>query len=133
MTQDDAITAMFNHVIAATPIGVITVWEDVPASTPDSKWIRPRIQHAVRNQQSLSNHSGQRMFQANGVLSIDCFALAGDGLRAVRLLSDGFVRSLEAIRGSDVWYRNIRAIEQGKDGAFTRVLVLADFEYTDSH
>lgn len=133
MTQDDAISVMFGHVIAATPTGVVIVWEDVPSAMPQDKWIQPTIKHVVRQQSSLSNGGGQRMFQSNGILAIRCHCLAGDGLKAVRELSNTFVKSLEAIRGSDVWYRNIRAMEQGKDGAFTQVLVLADFEYTETH
>lgn len=133
MTSQEAVDDMMRHVVAATPAGIVLVWEDVPSDMPTTAWVRPTVKHSSRAQGSLANHGGRRMFDATGLLSVQCFTLVGDGLSSARNLSDTYVRYLEGVRNSPIWYRNIRALEIGKDGAFSQVLVLADFEYTDTH
>ena len=132
MTPIEAKDAMFAVVLALTPVGVITVWPDKPDTIPvGEKWVRPIIRHADSKQTSLATSNGTRRFTRYGVLAVDCYAPVGDGNVEVDTLAHAFVKGLEMLQSSPIWYRNIRFIEIGKEGSSSRVTVMADFQYDE--
>lgn len=133
MTSAEALDIMFGHVQSLTPEALIVVWPDKPDTIPvGEKWIRPIVRTAYSRQTSLSNSNGIRKFTRTGVLSIDCYAPVGDGNVEVNNLANIYQVGLEKLQSSPIWYRNIRSIENGKEGSSSRVSVMADFEY-DAH
>ncbi len=134
MKMHEAKDAMFGHVEGLRPVDCDVVWPDKPGNIPpNSNWIRPTIRHADGRQGSLAGEDGQRRWSRKGVLIVQCFAPVGDGEYGAEVLAQTFVDGFERIRNSPIWYRNIRAIEAGKDGASVQVNVMADFEYDDFH
>ncbi len=134
MTREEAKDIMLGHVKAALPIGVVALWPDTPQSIPSGEsWVRPTIRHAGGGQASLAGAMGARKFRHYGVLIVQCFTPVGDGMKSSDSLVQSFLTYFEAINSSPVWYRNIRAIEIGKDGAAEQVNFMAEFQYDNIH
>jgi hypothetical protein len=134
MNREEALDIIMGHVMAALPSGTLALWPDTPQSIPSGEpWVRPVIRHATGGQTSLSDQSGQRRFTHAGVLIVQLFTPVGDGMSASNTLTQAFLTYFETIRSSPVWYRNIRAMEIGKDGAAEQVNFMADFQYDNIH
>jgi hypothetical protein len=134
MTRDEAYDMIMGHVAAALPPGIPALWPDTPQSIPaGAQWVRPVIRHATGGQASLGNAMGARRFNHGGVLIVQLFTPVGDGMTDANTLAQAFLTYFEAVRSSQVWYRNIRAMEIGKDGAAEQVNFLADFSYDHIH
>lgn len=134
MNRQDAVDTMLGHVRDAIPPGCMAMWPDTPSTIPENmEWIRPSVQHAGGGQVSLAGEAGQRKFARTGLLIIQCFSPIGDGHTAADTLVNGILEYFEAIRNSPIWYRNIRAIEIGKEGSTVQVNVIADFNYEHIH
>lgn len=132
MTPIEAKDVMFDQVNVLTPVGVVLVWPDKPDSIPvGEKWVRPTVKHAHSMQSTLATSNGTRRFTRFGVLAIECYAPVGDGNVEVDSLMHVYVKGLEMLRSSPVWYRNIRFTENGKEGSSSRVTVMADFQYDE--
>ena len=111
----------------------VAVYPDVPGSVPPQDavlWARVNIKHAVGRQGSLTGGLGTTVWERRGTLWIEVYAPVGDGLKAGRDAAQEIVNAYQAER-SGIWYRNIRMVEMGTDGAFERFDVKADFEYRD--
>ena len=133
-TRTEATDIMMGHVRAMLPLGVAVVWPMTPAIVPENTlWIRPSIQHVGGGQASLSGAIGTRRFDRYGMLTIQCFSPVGDGNTDADDLAGSLLNSFESIRNSQVWYRNIRAIEIGKEGSTVQVNLIADFSYEEIH
>ena len=133
-TRTEATDIMMGHVRAMLPLGVAVVWPMTPAIVPENTlWIRPSIQHVGGGQASLSGAIGTRRFDRYGMLTIQCFSPVGDGNTDADDLAGSLLNSFEGIRNSQVWYRNIRAIEIGKEGSTVQVNLIADFSYEEIH
>lgn len=134
MNRLSAVDEMMGLVASALPVNCIAVYPNTPSEIPTATdWIRPTVRHSDGGQISLAGENGARRFIRKGVLVIQCFSPVGDGNKGIDTLVDNFVTKLEAVRNSQVWYRNIRAIEVGKDGSSMQVNVMADFEYENVH
>lgn len=133
MNREEAKDIMMSHVAAALP-GVVILWPDIPQQIPTGEqWVRPVIRHATGGQASLANQNGIRMFRHAGVLMIQCFTPVGDGTLSSDKLVQALLDYFETNRLSPIWYRNIRAMEIGKDGAAEQVNFLAEFQYDNIH
>lgn len=133
MIRSEARDAINAHIAAALP-GVAILWPDTPQSIPSGQeWVRPTIRHAYGGQASLADANGKRKFKHAGVLIIQCFTPVGDGLVDSDVLVQKLLDYFETIRSSPIWYRNIRAMEVGKDGAAEQVNFMADFQYDNIH
>lgn len=108
------------------------IYPDVPGGPPTTAVIYARvsIKTAIGRQGSLTGGNGTTIWDRLGTLWIEVRAPVGDGLVAAYSAAQELVNAYQAAQGS-VWYRNIRMVEVGEDGAFQRVDVKADFEYTD--
>lgn len=133
-TRQEAKDIMFGHLQAATPTGVVILWPDTPQDIPvGQRWLRPVVRHATGGQMSLSNESGSRKFTHAGVLIVQVAAPVGDGTSKLDELVQTLQTYFETIGSSQVWYRNIRALEIGKDGSAEIVNFMADFSYDIHH
>lgn len=134
MDRKDAKDIIMADVLAALPMGTVAVWPDTPQVVPpDGQWVRPLIRHATGGQSSLGDQLGQRRFTHAGLLTVQLFTPVGDGQTDSDILTQAFITYFETKRSSQVWYRNIRAQEIGKDGAAEQVNFMADFEYDNIH
>jgi hypothetical protein len=106
-----------------------------PGKTPLSKgnkpWARAMVRHATGRQRSMGN-AGNRLFQRNGVVTLQIFVPAGkQGLvvadRLGRIVVDAFEG--EETSAGNVWFRNTTYREVGVDGAWFQVNVTSEFEY----
>lgn len=129
MTADEArdeVYAIFKAVSDTT--GLEVAYDDSPARDNSDGWARVTLRHATGRQSSLSGAMGTRRFTRTGTLWVQVFAPVGDGNATALSLAETVVNAYQAASGT-VWYRNVRMREQGSDGAFARVDVLADFTY----
>lgn len=125
----DAMMAVFKTVWGVRP----AVYPDVPGSvTPTDTvlWARIKIKHATGRQGSLTGGLGTTCWERTGFVWIEVYSPVGDGLNTGRDAAQEFVNAYQDQR-SGIWYRNIRMVEMGTDGAFERFDVKADFEYRD--
>jgi hypothetical protein len=134
VTTDEARDIMLGLIQeVATAQEVPLTFTDVPAKVPSANtvWGRVVLRHGTGGQGSLTGGLGVTLYDAGGVLWLQLFAPIGDGSTAGYQKSQYFLNALRTYRGS-VWFRNMRVMERGKEGAFERIDVISDFEYTDS-
>jgi hypothetical protein len=132
LTFTEARDAMSRHAMDALPDGFIISFPDKPFDVPTSPWARLSIRRAGRSQRGFSDN--EKKYVSFGIFSLEIFTRPGDGLTQNDALSDAAVVYLESLAGSSpIAYRNIRAVDIGADGGFTKVNIYADFEYEDHH
>lgn len=101
---------------------------EVPAGKP---WLRVGVRHSDGTQVSLGSVNGKRRQEVSGLVFVQVFTPAGDGLKQ----SDEIVEVvLDAYRTggatpSGVQFRSARFAEIGKDGAWHQTNCLVDFLY----
>jgi hypothetical protein len=115
------------------PVGYEGV--ETAASQPSTApFARIVIRHVGGRQATLSNQDGQRTFEKTGIIGVQIFAplVAGLGLTVVEALAKVAKSAFEGrATPSGVWFRNVRAVEVGPDGAMFQINVWADFEYDE--
>lgn len=126
----DAILGRFKSLWDTT--GHAVVWDDVTAQPPvaDSPWARAIIKHADAGQGSLAGATGATMWDRSGVFYVQIFTPSGDGASVGRTLAQILTDDFQSAKGN-IWYRNARMREKGRDGAWFMTLFSVDFEYTD--
>lgn len=132
MTFDEAVDTMM-AVFKTVWDPRVAVYPDVPGSVPPQDavlWARAKIKHVTGRQGSLTGGLGTTVWERTGFIWIEVYSPVGDGLKAGRDAAQEIVNAYQAER-SGIWYRNIRMVEMGTDGAFERFDVKADFEYRD--
>lgn len=133
MTPDlarDEMLAVFKAAWDST--GYAAAYPDVPAEPPAAApWARPTVQHATGGQATLSGANGARRWTNRGILTVQVFAPAGDGMKTAYDLAQRVLVAFRQARGV-VWYRNHRLREAGTSGAFSQVNVLVDFTYDET-
>lgn len=136
MTPDQARDAMLKVFrdawLLAGQTDAQATYSDVPAalSTSEQVWARVTVRHATGRQSSLTGGLGTKRYTNRGTLWVQVFAPMGDGSTAGYGATQTVVG---AFRDADigVLFRNVRFSEAGKDGAFERFDVKADFEYDE--
>lgn len=132
MTITQARELMQTHGVSALPNGFAIAFPDVQFTLPTvDPWARITIKLAGRSQRGLGD--GKKKYVAFGVFCIEIFTVQGDGLTASDGLADAAVLKLESLPSSLITYRNIRAVDIGPDGGFTKTNIYAEFEYEDHH
>lgn len=105
------------------------VYDDVPApQTPTPAWARATIRHALRRQSSLTGAFDTIKYESKGIVTVEVYAPLGDGAKLAYALAENVVHAYEDAH-LDVWFRNVRAVEIGSDGAFYQVNAIAEFNY----
>ena len=113
------------------PTGHEMFWESVreQRETDNTPWASTMLRHAGGSQITFGKPA---QFERNGLLTVGVRAQVGKGLSdpyaLAKILADAFEGQSSP---SGVWFRNVRIAENGRDGMFTRVNMLADFTYTE--
>ena len=133
-------TAWLAGVESAT---VPLTYEDVKGDQPEgprtgeaasnAPWARVTVRTTQSRQASLANHAGQSNWETLGIITINIFTPAGDGLRLAHKLAK---TAQEAFRGvttspGGIWFRNPRIEPVGQDGPWYMTNVLAEFTYDE--
>lgn len=125
----DVILAVFKT--AWDPLGYPAVYEGISSEVPSAQtiWARPTIRHAIGFAASLRGCDGTKRNAQEGTVFIQVFAPVGSGIvtayNAAQYVWNAYVDS----NHPNVWFRNVRINEMGRDGAFQEVQVHADFTY----
>jgi hypothetical protein len=134
VTPEQAVDVIFDIFKAAWDLtGFPAVYADKEGRAPsaESVWARPVVQHATGGQSSLAGAIGSRRFTETGTFIAQIFTPVGDGrteaYRASLIVRDAF----RDARHPNVWFRNVRIVEAGDEGAFTQTNVLATFSYDE--
>lgn len=116
-------------VLAPAPV----VWTDLPGDVPDveTEWARVTIRHHTGGQASLAGEDGARRWERAGTLFVQVFAPVGDGSTRAYAAAQIVANAFQDVRGTRVWFRNVRINEIGASGAFEQINVLIDFTYDD--
>lgn len=132
MNIEDARDAMLGHATAGLPVGFTIVYKDVPAAllTGTVSWSRVTVKHVDGGQRGFGD--GTRKYVSIGILCVEVFTPVSSGAEG-DTIAQGVKTYLESIKSSPIWYRNIRAVDIGRDGGFEKINVYADFEYEDNH
>jgi hypothetical protein len=132
--RDDVYTLIVNAWGDEGPVD----YEDKPRNPNDDPippkeqqpWIRIKMEHTFGRQVTLANEIGQRRFRKFGVITVQLFCPLGSSLREPERLGILLNNALEgASTPHDVLFRNVRMNEEGSDGHWFQVNVIADFEY----
>ncbi len=101
---------------------------------PDTNlsWARVTIQHQDGRQSSLSGALGVKRFDRDGLLTVQIFVPAGEGLSEAHTLSKIVADAYEGVAGNNgIWFRNVRVNEIGPDGDWFQTNILIDFTYDE--
>lgn len=109
-------------------------FSDVKKTPPDTldAFARITVTHALGEQATLANGTGNRKFSRTGLVTIQIFTKYGEGL----VLSDKLAKvAVDAFEGnttaSGIWFRNVTANEIGLTADKFQVNVTADFTYDE--
>lgn len=110
------------------------VYEDAPAPSRSAlPWARLTIRHNRGEQEAMANPLGNRLFFRDGVVTVQIFTPAGEGLTRsydlAKVAADAFEG--RATPGG-VWFRSVRIREIGPDGNWYQINVVADFQYNEA-
>lgn len=132
----DEITELFTSAWQAHAPGPPPVYyDDVVASEPPAgkAWARLNVKHTLGQQSTIGNPIGNSLFRRDGLVTVQIFAPAGQGLK----LADQLAKvALDAFEGKStqggVWFRKVRVKEIGPDRAWFNINVLAEFNYDEA-
>ena len=109
-------------------------WDGVPPAKPDptASWAFPTIRHAAGSQVSLSDPSGLRRFEKNGIITVSVFSPIVKGFPLGETLAEIAKKAFEGrSTPGGVWFKNVRIVEVGPDGPWYQWNVLAEFRYDE--
>lgn len=108
-------------------------WDNLEALTPPSApWARVLIEHTLASQTSMGE-TGNRIFERNGLVTIQVFVVQGQGVTLARQLGSIAVNAFEgktAGPDEEIWFRNVRLNEIGPSAKWFQVNALAEFIYS---
>lgn len=131
MNQEDARDAILAAAVASLPEDLHKTFEDVPSNTSALAWARITFKHAGRKQDAMGD--GVKSYTAFGVLCIEVFTQPGDGGTASDRIVGPAVLYLDKVKLPQIWYRNIRPVDIGRDGGFRKTNIYADVQYQHYH
>ena len=117
---------------AQTPPVPVLLYDDKERDVPDdAPYARIIMRHNLRDRRTLGNETGNRRFRSFGVITVQVFAISGDGLTRSDELVNVAVNAFEGDKtGEDrVHFRNVSHQEIGQDGPWFQVNVTAEFDY----
>ncbi len=116
------------------PTGNTAVFDNKKGEKPaaTASWARVTVRHTGGNQASLANVGGQRRWSRDGIITVQVFVPAGEGLSGAYALAKIVADAYEGTATpSAVWFRNVRVNEIGESGHWFQVNVLAEFTYDE--
>lgn len=124
----DAIVATARSALPADPFHI--TYQDLPGVTA-SEWARVTVRMVDRMQRGHGDN--RKKYIQTGILCIEVFTPPGDGNTRSDAIVGPALRIIEEANVSGVWYRNIRSVDIGQDGGYTKTNIYADFEIEDVH
>ena len=134
-TIREAREEIYDHFIPLwTPTGVLLLFQDKQKPTiptTEVSWARITITHVDRDRVTLGDETGNRRFRSFGIITIEIYAVVGDGLTSSDDLVNIAVNAFEGAKtGEDrVTFRNVSHNEIGEDGPWFQTNVTAEFDY----
>lgn len=109
----------------------VLLYQDNAADPPErASYAEAEIQHQ-RGTQATIGEAGKRRFRAWARLTVTIRTPYGDGLTSsdamTKIVQDAYEGKSTA--HGEVQFRDVRVVEDGKDGAFYKVRVIVDFDY----
>jgi len=104
------------------------------SAPPDTQepWARVVLRHTTSRQASLAGESGNRRFRRTGVLTIQVFEIAGNGLTGLENTAIIVRDTFEGVTSPEgVIFRDVTINEVGPDGDFFQTNVVVSFEYDE--
>jgi hypothetical protein len=103
--------------------------QDLPANAP---FARIAMRHGPMDQRTFGN-TGNRRFRRFGIITVQIFALANQGLATADLYAKV---ALDAFEGQntapdEIHFRNTRVNEIGQDGPWFQINVISEFDYDE--
>ena len=117
---------------AQTPPVPLLLYDDKERDVPDNaSFARIVMRHNERGWLLFWNQSVCRRFRSFGIITVQVFAISGDGLTTSDDLVNVAVNAFEGDKtGEDrVTFRNVSHQEIGQDGPWFQVNVTAEFDY----
>lgn len=142
VARDEILARLKAALDASDFSGITVVYDDAknrqpgdekdPAKVPGGKpWLRVGVRHSDGVQASLGSVNGKRRQEMSGLVFVQAFTPAGDGLkesdRLVEVILDAYRTG--GATASGVQFRSARFAEIGKDGAWHQTNCLVDFLY----
>jgi hypothetical protein len=105
-------------------------YQDVVGDPPEAApYAHAFIQHRKGGQVAIGD-AGLRRFRADGIVTVALYTPHGDGLTLADYLANIVQDALEAHHTPDkVYFRDVRVVDDGKDGTNSKVRVIADLDY----
>ncbi len=128
----DVILGLFKTVWDTS--GHIALYENVAGDIPTAvaPWARVTLRNVDGRQGSLAGALGVQRFDRDGLLTVQIFVPAGEGLSEAHTLSKIVADAYEGVAGDNgIWFRNVRVNEIGPDGDWFQTNVLVDFTYDE--
>ena len=132
----DEILSYFTNAWNTLGTPPLLLYDDKRKDLPeDAPYARIKVEHVSFGQRTLggkvSAGGGGSRFNRTGLVTVQIFALSGDGLTSEDTLVDFALDTLEGEEtGSDrVEFRDVRANEVGDDGPWHQTNVVAEFRY----
>jgi hypothetical protein len=105
---------------------------DPPADDPPKSWARINLRHGPRSQANLAGDGATRRYTSVGLLTIQVMAPSDSTIGTDDSLVAQFIAAYSGKTTSGgVWFRNVRGVEVGEDGAWFQTNVYAEFEYDE--
>lgn len=133
-TVAEARDIMLGHGTTATGLSAAAVvyGDTAPTLTGvEAAWARVTVKHAGGAQRGIGGFI--KRYIRFGVLCVELFCRPGSGKQSADNMGQAVLTYLESASSSQVAYRNIRVVDVGQDGGFTKTNVYADFEYDHTH
>lgn len=111
------------------------LWDDEEAPPPDetAPYARASIRNAGESQVAFGGANGGRLFEARGVVIVQCFGPRQDQGSAIALAMA--MAAKDAYRGKHspggAWFTNCRTEDIGPDMGFWQVKAVAEFTYSE--
>lgn len=134
----DEICARATHawVITAAQAGGRLKYPDVASKLvpPDDQlpWATITLRHTSSTQATLAGELGRRRFRRSGVVTVQVFEPAGQGLAKAVDIPQIIQHAFEGhATAGGIWFRNVTLSEIGQSGAFHQTNISAIFEYDE--
>lgn len=119
-------TLLYANVTGDVPV------DEVGATGEPEPWGAVRLENSISTAQSLRGEGGLRRFRRVGLLFVELYIPAGNGLS----LADQMVKVvLDSIEGqttaNGVYFRNTQVREEGVSGPWFLTVITVEFEYDE--
>jgi hypothetical protein len=126
-----------DQILALLPAAITAIavhYPDVasaPGFPPQASWARIHVEDGDdAGQVTLVGSDGSQRYETNGILTVEIYALAGDGRAKAQELGEAV---LAAYRGKKtaggVWFRRERVRDVGPDGTWYHVNAVIEYQY----